>query len=76
MERRLAAILAVDVVGYTRLMGADEAGTLARLKALRGEVIDPEIARHNGRSSWVTARWSSSPAWSMSAWGQNRTLAT
>ena len=49
MERRLAAILAVDVVGYTRLMGADEAGTLARLKALRGEVIDPEIARHNGR---------------------------
>ncbi|MCH7889066.1 MAG: tetratricopeptide repeat protein [Proteobacteria bacterium] len=49
MERRLAAILAVDVVGYTRLMGADEAGTLARLKALRGEVIDPEIARYNGR---------------------------
>ena len=49
MERRLAAILAADVVGYTRLMGADEAGTLARLKALRGEVIDPEIAEHNGR---------------------------
>ncbi len=49
MERRLAAILAADVVGYTRLMGADEAGTLARLKALRGEVIDPEIARRNGR---------------------------
>ena len=49
MERRLAAILAADVVGYTRLMGADEAGTLARLKALRGEVIDPEIAAHNGR---------------------------
>ncbi len=49
MERRLAAILAADVVGYTRLMGADEAGTLARLKALRGEIIDPEIARYNGR---------------------------
>ncbi len=49
MERRLAAILAADVVGFTRLMGADEAGTLARLKSLRGEVIDPEIARHNGR---------------------------
>jgi TolB-like protein/class 3 adenylate cyclase/Flp pilus assembly protein TadD len=49
MERRLAAILAADVVGYTRLMGVDEAGTLARLKALRAEVIDPEIAEHNGR---------------------------
>jgi TolB-like protein/class 3 adenylate cyclase/Flp pilus assembly protein TadD len=49
VERRLAAILAADVVGYTRLMGADEAGTLARLKSLRGEVVDPEIARHNGR---------------------------
>jgi len=49
MERRLAAILAVDVVGYTRLMGADEVGTLARLKNLRSEVINPEIARHNGR---------------------------
>ncbi len=49
MERRLAAILAADVVGYTRLMGADEAGTLSRLKALRGEIIDPEIARYNGR---------------------------
>ncbi len=49
MERRLVAILAADVVGYTRLMGADEVGTLARLKALRGEVIDPEIARYNGR---------------------------
>ncbi len=49
MERRLAAILAADVVGYTRLMGVDEAGTLARLKAVRAEVIDPEIAEHNGR---------------------------
>ncbi len=49
MKRRLAAILAIDVVAYTRLMGADEAGTLARLKALRGEIIDPEIARYDGR---------------------------
>ena len=49
MERRLAAILAADVVGYTRLMGVDEAGTLDRLKALREELIDPEIARHKGR---------------------------
>jgi TolB-like protein len=47
--RRLAAILAADVAGYSRLMGADEEGTLARLKALRAEVIDPKIAQHNGR---------------------------
>ena len=49
VERRLAAILAADVVGYSRLMGADEAGTLARLKALRKELIDPEIAARRGR---------------------------
>ena len=49
MKRRLAAILAIDVVAYTRLMGTDEAGTLTRLKALRGEIIDPEIARYDGR---------------------------
>ena len=49
MERRLAAILAADVVGYSRLMGADEAGTLARLKALRSDLFDPKIAEHNGR---------------------------
>ena len=49
MERRLAAILAADVVGYSRLMGTDEAGTLAALQALRAEVIDPTITRHNGR---------------------------
>src|SRR6202051_178083 len=47
--RRLAAILAADVAGYSRLMGADEEGTLARLKALRAGLIDPAIARHNGR---------------------------
>ncbi len=49
MERRLAAILAVDVVGYTRLMGEDEAGTLAALKAHRQELIEPKIAEHRGR---------------------------
>ena len=49
MERRLAAILAADVVGYSRLMGDDEEGTLARLKAHRGEVIDPAIGKHKGR---------------------------
>jgi len=47
--RRLAAILAADVVGYSRLMGADEEGTLERLKALRRELVDPKIAEHNGR---------------------------
>ncbi len=49
VQRRLAAILAADVVGYSRLMGVDEAGTLARLKALRKDVIDPRIAEHGGR---------------------------
>ncbi len=47
--RRLAAILAADVAGYSRLMGADEEGTLERLKALRRELLDPKIAAHNGR---------------------------
>jgi len=47
--RRLAAILAADVAGYSRLIGADEGGTLARLKAIRAELIDPTIASHNGR---------------------------
>lgn len=49
MERRLTAILAADVVGYSRLMGADEAGTLAALKAVRAELIDRKIAEHQGR---------------------------
>jgi adenylate cyclase len=49
MERRLAAILAADVVGYSRLMGEDEAGTVHALKALRKELVAPEIASHNGR---------------------------
>src|SRR6516165_11150627 len=47
--RRLAAILAADVAGYSRLMGADEEGTLERLKALRHELLDPKIAAHHGR---------------------------
>src|SRR5229473_266710 len=49
LERRLAAILAADVAGYSRLMGADEVGTLATLKSHRREVVDPQIAAHNGR---------------------------
>src|SRR5215470_15188057 len=49
VERKLAAILAADVAGYSRLMGVDEAGTLAQLKAHRRELIDPKIAEHRGR---------------------------
>lgn len=49
MKRRLAAILAADVVGYSRLMGKDEMGTLAALKACEAEVIDPTVDNHNGR---------------------------
>jgi TolB-like protein len=49
VQRRLAAILAADVVGYSRLMGANEAGTLARLKQLRREVFDPHIEQFGGR---------------------------
>src|SRR5499427_3718960 len=47
--RRLAAILAADVVGYSRLMGADEEGTHERLKAHRQTLVDPKIAEHRGR---------------------------
>ena len=47
--RRLAAIMAADVAGYSRLIGSDEAGTLGRLRSIRAEVIDPAIATHNGR---------------------------
>lgn len=49
VQRRLAAILSADVMGYSRLVEADEEGTIARLKTLRQEVIDPSVARHRGR---------------------------
>jgi len=49
LERRLAAILAADVAGYSRLMGDDEAGTLERLKSLRTQLVQPGIAAHRGR---------------------------
>src|ERR1700746_4039096 len=49
VERRLAAILAVDVTAYSRLMGEDEEGTLAALRAVRRELADPKIAEHRGR---------------------------
>src|ERR1700738_610359 len=47
--RRLAAILAADVAGYSRLMGADEEGTHERLKAHRRELVDPKVSEHSGR---------------------------
>src|SRR5262245_60500013 len=47
--RRLAAILTADVAGYSRLMGADEEGTLAQLRAHRGELLDPTVVEHRGR---------------------------
>src|ERR1043166_1587595 len=50
MERRLTAILAADVIGYSRLMGADEAGTLAALKKIRADFIDRKIGEHQGRT--------------------------
>jgi len=50
MERRLAAIMATDVVGYSRLIRVDEEGTLEALKALRADLIDPKIAEHHGRT--------------------------
>ena len=49
LQRRLAAILSADVVGYSRLMAVDETGTLSRLKTLRAVLIDPTIADHSGR---------------------------
>jgi class 3 adenylate cyclase len=50
VERRLTTILAADVVGYSRLMGEDEAGTLAVLKAHRQELIEPKAAQYHGRT--------------------------
>ena len=49
VERRLAAILIADVASYSRLMGLDEEGTVAALKAYRRELIDPKVAEHGGR---------------------------
>ena len=49
VQRRLAAILTADVVGYSRLIRADEEGTLAALKTLRADIIDPKIVEHHGR---------------------------
>ena len=72
--RRLAAILAADVAGFSRLMGADEEGTLERLKALRRELLDPKIAEHRGRIVKTTgdACWSNFRASSMRCAARSR----
>jgi adenylate cyclase len=64
VQRRLAAIFAADVVGYSRLMNSDEVGTLAALKAHRRMLVDPAIAAHHGRivKTTGTARWLNLPA--------------
>jgi class 3 adenylate cyclase len=61
VERRLAAVLAADVVGYSQLMAADEEGTLARLNSCRRELWEPTIAEHRAASSNAPAMecWSS-----------------
>jgi hypothetical protein len=61
--RRLAAILAADVAGYSRLIGADEGGTLQALKAIRAELIDPTIAALNGRVAKTTGMGFSGDYW-------------
>jgi adenylate cyclase len=63
MERRLVPISPADVVGYSRLMGADEAGTPIRLNQRESGLIDPLLAAHNGRgvNQWATAFRSSLP---------------
>jgi adenylate cyclase len=65
--RRLAAILAADVAGYSRLMGADEQGTFDRLKAIHRQLIDPKITEHHGRivRPPATACWWNFPVSSM-----------
>ena len=65
--RRLAAILAADVMGYSRLIGTDEEGTLNRLRSIRAELIDPKIIEHRAALSkrLVMAYWSNFRVWSM-----------
>ena len=62
MERKLAAIVAADVVGYSRMIRADEDGTLTALRALREEVVDPAIAERGGRMKVVGIESGDSPA--------------
>lgn len=69
VERKLTAILAADIVGYSRLMEADEAGAFAQLKTHRKELIDPKAAQHHGRivktagaRCWWSSKASSMPS--------------
>ena len=70
-NRKLAAILAADVVGYSRLASADEDRTLARLRALRSDMVDPAIAVHNGH---VVKRTGGRGAGRISQCGRRRAL--
>jgi class 3 adenylate cyclase len=66
VERKLAAILAADVAGYSRLMGANEEGTHERLKAHLRQVVDPKLKEYRGRTSKTPATaswWSFRPLW-------------
>ena len=69
VERRLTTILAADVVGYSRLMAADEAGTLTSLKALRRELIEPKTAEHHGRVVKAASPTTRSQSWMNSCRG-------
>ena len=62
-QRKLAAIMAADVVGYARLMGRDEAGTLLRLKKWRGDCLEPSLAKNGGpaTASWLSSGVQSTP---------------
>jgi adenylate cyclase len=66
VQRRLAAILAADVAGYSRLMGVDEEGTLSALKELRRELAGPKIKEHRGASSRQPATGCSSSSQALS----------
>ncbi len=68
MERRLAAILAADVVGYTGLMGKDEAGTLRHLTELRQQILEPLIAEHHGRVVKLMGNWATATERSFASW--------
>ena len=63
INRRLAAILAADVVGYSRLMGADEAGTLSALKRHREAIFDPAVAAHSGSHCETDRGWRHRRVW-------------
>ena len=66
MERKLATILAADVVGYSALMERDEAGTFERLRAGRKELFEPEIARHHGHILQIDGRRATRRIWQRS----------